>query len=59
MDYKSLAKKIFDITGPEENILQASHCMTRLRLQLRHATPEMQIQLQYFIQFIALRFSVH
>ena len=46
MDYKSLAKKIFDITGPEENILQASHCMTRLRLQLRHATPEMQIQLQ-------------
>lgn len=46
MDYKSLAKEILNITGPAENILQASHCMTRLRLQLRHATPEMQIQLQ-------------
>ena len=46
MDYKSLAKEILNITGPAENILRASHCMTRLRLQLRHATPEMQIQLQ-------------
>ena len=40
MDYKSLAKKIFDITGPEENILHAANCMTRLRLQLAQAAPE-------------------
>ena len=39
MDYKSLAKKIFDITGPEENILHAANCMTRLRLQLAQAAP--------------------
>lgn len=46
MDYKSLAKKIFDITGPEENILRASHCMTRLRLQLAQAAPETAAQLK-------------
>ena len=46
MDYTLLAEKIFDITGPETNILHAANCMTRLRLQLRHATPEMQAKLQ-------------
>ncbi len=45
MDYKSLAKKIFDITGPEENILHAANCMTRLRLQLAQAAPETAAQL--------------
>ena len=45
MDYKSLAKKIFDITGPEENILHAANCMTRLRLQLAQAAPEAVAQL--------------
>lgn len=46
MDYKSLAKKIFDITGPEENILHAANCMTRLRLQLAQAAPETAAQLK-------------
>ena len=46
MDYKSLAKKIFDITGPEENILHATNCMTRLRLQLAQAAPETAAQLK-------------
>ena len=46
MDYKSLAKKIFDITGPEENILHAANCMTRLRLQLAQAAPETVAQLK-------------
>ena len=46
MDYKSLAKKIFDITGPEENILHAANCMTRLRLQLAQAAPEAVAQLK-------------
>ena len=46
MDCKSLAKKIFDITGPEENILHAANCMTRLRLQLAQAAPETAAQLK-------------
>ena len=46
MDYKSLAKKIFDITGPEENTLHAANCMTRLRLQLAQAAPETAAQLK-------------
>lgn len=46
MDYKSLAMKIFDITGPEENILHAANCMTRLRLQLAQAAPETAAQLK-------------
>lgn len=46
MDYKSLAKKIFNITGPEENILHAANCMTRLRLQLAQAAPETAAQLK-------------
>ena len=45
MDYTLLAEKISDITGPEANILHAANCMTRLRLQLRHATPEIQAKL--------------
>ena len=46
MDYKSLAKKIFDITGPAKNILHATNCMTRLRLQLAQAAPEAVAQLK-------------
>lgn len=46
MDYKSLAKKIFDIAGPAENILHAANCMTRLRLQLAQAAPEAAAQLK-------------
>ncbi|MSU08690.1 PTS sugar transporter subunit IIC [Veillonellaceae bacterium WCA-693-APC-5D-A] len=46
MDYKSLAKKIFDITGPEKNILHTANCMTRLRLQLAQAAPETAAQLK-------------
>ena len=34
MENKELAREIFRIVGPGENVRQASHCMTRLRLQL-------------------------
>ena len=34
MDNTELAKKIFEITGGNENILDATNCMTRLRLKL-------------------------
>ena len=34
MDYKELARQIYEITGPADNITQAYHCMTRLRLQV-------------------------
>lgn len=34
MGNKELAQAILDITGPRKNVRQASHCMTRLRLQL-------------------------
>lgn len=33
-DYKKIAKDIIDAVGGEENIKNASHCMTRLRLVL-------------------------
>ena len=34
MENKELAREILKIVGPRENVRQASHCMTRLRLQL-------------------------
>lgn len=34
MENKDLARAILDLVGPRDNVLQASHCMTRLRLQL-------------------------
>ncbi|MGM9540066.1 PTS transporter subunit EIIC [Anaerovibrio sp.] len=41
MNYEILAEKIYQITGPARNIRHAGNCMTRLRLQLDKATPEM------------------
>ena len=35
MDYKELAREIYDLTGPASNIIQAYHCMTRLRLVVK------------------------
>ncbi len=34
-DYKKLAEDIFAIVGPQDNIVTAANCMTRLRLTLR------------------------
>ncbi|MBQ9377630.1 MAG: PTS transporter subunit EIIC [Schwartzia sp.] len=34
MDQRKLAEKIYGIIGPAENVLNASNCMTRLRLRL-------------------------
>lgn len=34
-DYSELAKKIVQLVGGEENILEVEHCMTRLRFQLK------------------------
>lgn len=42
-DYKAMCKSIIEAVGGVENIANASHCMTRLRLQLRkdiEMTPE-------------------
>lgn len=36
MDLEALAWQIFLLTGPAENILSVTHCMTRLRLVLQH-----------------------
>ena len=35
MDYKELAREIYALTGPASNIVQAYHCMTRLRLVVK------------------------
>lgn len=35
MDHEALAWQIFLLTGPAENIVSVTHCMTRLRLVLR------------------------
>lgn len=35
MDYKQVARDIFTIVGPGENISHVYHCMTRLRLHVR------------------------
>lgn len=42
MDYDKLAKAIYDITGPADNIQKAYNCMTRLRLTVKdeHFTKE-------------------
>lgn len=37
MENKELAREILKIVGPRENVRQASHCMTRLRLQLENS----------------------
>ena len=37
-DYKALCKAILDVCGGSENVANVSHCMTRLRVQLRNAS---------------------
>ena len=46
MNYEILAEKIYQITGPAQNIRHAGNCMTRLRLQLDRVTPEMAVALK-------------
>lgn len=36
MNYDDIAWQVFLLTGPAENIQSVTHCMTRLRLVLRH-----------------------
>ena len=42
MDYEKLARDIYDLMGPADNITQVYHCMTRLRLHVQeeHFTKE-------------------
>ena len=42
MDYDKLARDIYNLTGPSENIQKAYNCMTRLRLTVtdEHFTKE-------------------
>ncbi len=35
MNYTDIARRVFALTGPADNIESATHCMTRLRLVLR------------------------
>ncbi|GAA0732343.1 PTS transporter subunit EIIC [Clostridium oceanicum] len=35
-NFELLAQKIYNIVGPEENIVSIEHCMTRLRLNLKN-----------------------
>lgn len=39
MNYTDIARQVFALTGPADNIESATHCMTRLRLVLRTKTP--------------------
>ena len=40
MNYTDIAKQLFSLVGPADNILSATHCMTRLRLVLHDKSPE-------------------
>ena len=42
MDYEKLARDIYTLIGPSDNITQVYHCMTRLRLHVKeeHFTKE-------------------
>ena len=42
MDYEKLARDIYALMGPTDNITQVYHCMTRLRLHVQeeHFTKE-------------------
>ena len=40
MNYTDIAKQLFSLVGPADNILSATHCMTRLRLVLHAKSPE-------------------
>ena len=35
MDYEKLARDIYALMGPADNITQVYHCMTRLRLHVQ------------------------
>lgn len=39
MNYTDIAKQVFALTGPADNIESAAHCMTRLRLVLHEKKP--------------------
>lgn len=39
MNYTDIARQVFALTGPADNIESATHCMTRLRLVLRTKNP--------------------
>lgn len=41
MDYNKVAREIFALVGPSENITAVTHCMTRLRLVLRERRPDL------------------
>ena len=41
MEQEKLAEQIYAIIGPSDNIIQATNCMTRLRVHLKRQTPEM------------------
>ncbi len=40
MNYTDIARQVFALTGPADNIESATHCMTRLRLVLHDKKPE-------------------
>lgn len=40
MNYNHIAKQVFSLVGPADNITSATHCMTRLRLVLHDKSPE-------------------
>ncbi len=42
MDYKRVVSEIVEAVGGQENILQATHCVTRLRLTLKETTYDQQ-----------------
>lgn len=46
MNQEELARAIYEIIGPRENILQVSNCMTRLRVYLKEQPPGLTEQLQ-------------
>ncbi len=45
MNYKEIARQIFLVTGPADNIKTINHCMTRLRLNLMKLSPDMEERL--------------
>ena len=47
MNYNHIAKQVFSLVGPADNILSATHCMTRLRLVL-HA-PRALLRFRFYV----------
>ena len=46
MNYETIARQIFQITGPAANIKTITHCMTRLRLGLETTPPDAEQRLK-------------